>query len=216
MNTLIEKANSSAAQEMSRFYERLSECNDVKGLADRFGYLATRSVRIKHMGIEEAKEYIIKRKKRVIEKDIQADINLINEVLSAPDLVRCDISVEWKRNSTWGANPTAEADIRAADYYNSYSSGSIGGCGYDKLSTAVAKAVNQSPSVLKLLFTKVVENPGKSYEELFGYGVSGMFPKLSEGVGVSCYNGVFEKLGWIFETVASGKTYDCFKIWQMK
>ena len=56
------------------------------------------------------------------------------------------IEVTWKRSATWGANPTAEV---WADEYLGLSR-SVGGCGYDKESTAIAEPFNRSKALAKI------------------------------------------------------------------
>ena len=49
--------------------------------------------------------------------------------------------------------------------------------------------------------------------EVFGYGSGyGILPSFEGGVGVSCYDRIFNKIGYKFETIASGKNFDVFKI----
>ena len=47
-----------------------------------------------------------------------------------------------------------------------------------------------------------------------GQGISEMYTvrKISGGVGVSCYNSVFNLCGFKFEKTNSGKTFDCYLI----
>lgn len=58
------------------------------------------------------------------------------------------IEVTWKKSATWGANPTAEV---WADEYLGLSR-SVGGCGYDKESTAIAEPFNRSKALAKIAF----------------------------------------------------------------
>lgn len=58
------------------------------------------------------------------------------------------IDVHWKKNSTWGANPMAE--VWADEYLGK--SRSVGGCGYDKESAAIAEPFNRSKAMAKIAF----------------------------------------------------------------
>lgn len=128
------------------------------------------------------------------------------------------ISVEWKRSAMWGSNPNAECwasfinkDGNRDSVY--IQSGSIGGCGYDKLSTAVAKCLSQVDAVLKPLYELKNENIDAKNNDLIGYGAGyGILPYIEGGVGVSCYDRIFKKIGFDFKQVASGKTFDVFTI----
>ena len=118
----------------------------------------------------------------------------------------------------WGSNPSADCvysyrdangDLRS----NRVLSGSIGGCGYDKQSEAVARCLNQINEILKLLYTIKNDNIGENNRDLFGYGSGyGITPSIEGGVGVSCYPYIFEKLGYEFKTIASGNTFDVYTI----
>ena len=129
------------------------------------------------------------------------------------------ITVEWKNNKTWGANPNATAEVRtttpdtSGTSYNSYNSGSIGGCGYDKNSTAVARALNQSPALLRALYAIRENDLNKKLHDILGYG-SGYFilPRFEGGVGVSCYPAIFEKIGMQWQHVSGGKMFDVYKV----
>ena len=60
-----------------------------------------------------------------------------------------DISVEWRRSATWGMCPTATVDaLLAEDGVTVRRDGGVGhasGCGYDKRSAAVDKAMRELP-----------------------------------------------------------------------
>lgn len=136
---------------------------------------------------------------------VQAELNAI---AGATPCGRIVISVEWKKSYIWGMNPSA------SDNYGR-ESGSIGGCGYDKLSTAVAEVLNQNEYFLKLIHDRIEAEPETDARELLGYGLtSGRFGlyKFAGGVGVSCYETIFKRLGWNFEHVSSTKTSDFFII----
>lgn len=147
----------------------------------------------------------------------------ISEVLSLESkvlkILSVRVDVNWCKSSTWGANPTAEAWItfindsgsRETEYLKSRS---ISGCGYDKESTAVAEALNQS-EVLKANLYAYANRPmnkGKELREIFGYGSGyGELPCFEGGVGTSCYNSIFAKLKLDFRNTASGKMFDQFR-----
>ena len=120
----------------------------------------------------------------------------------------------------WGANPNAECWYSYKDAEGNHrsgyvTSGSIGGCGYDKGSTAVAMCLNQINEVLKPLY--VIKNNVVPMEQqnrdIFGYGSGyGILPSIEGGVGVSCYPKIFKSIGYKFTTQASGKTFDVYTI----
>lgn len=166
--------------------------------------------------VKELKDYLLKRldshtEKRIYDskKELQFDENL-------PEITELTITVEWKKSATWGANPTAEAYVNGV---GNVSSGSIGGCGYDKCSTAVARVINQVPQFLKLMYE--LKDKPKNYKrkshEVFGYGSGyGVLPAFEGGVGVSVYDRIFKSIGYKFETISSGKMFDVYKITKIK
>ena len=98
--------------------------------------------------VSELKAYLIDRLEKQTIKKIESLQNEISFNDSLEDIESLTITVEWKKSSMWGSNPTAKAYI---DGIGHVSSGSISGCGYDKCSTAVAKVLNQVPQFKKLM-----------------------------------------------------------------
>lgn len=165
---------------------------------------------------KELKEYLIKRLELHTEKKLSEIAKELQFSIEFPELEELTINVEWKKSSMWGSNPTAEAYVNGFGFV---SSGSISGCGYDKGSTAVAKVLNQVPQFKKLMFE--LKNKPKNYKrkshEVFGYGSGyGVLPQFEGGVGVSCYNEIFNAIGYKFETISSGKSFDVYKVSKIK
>lgn len=139
-------------------------------------------------------------------KELAEDLQEIENFFNAGKVTSINVTIEWKSNRTWGANPTATVEVYG-DNYERYSSGSIGGWGYDKESTAFAQAVNQSNAVRKLLL---------SGRKKLG-GINGhRNGQLSGGVGTSCYYDIFAALGYKMEKTASGKMFDAYHITRKK
>lgn len=159
----------------------------------------------------------IKRAYKEIEKDMADYFEHLREAEQAGILKSATISIEWKRSAMWGNNPTAELQTTfEKDGYTHYSrvnGSSVGGCGYDKESTAAAQVLNQSPEVMKLLYDAAERQPDKKHRDALGYGSGyGILPYFEGGVGVSCFRSIFEKLGYKWECTASGKTFDVYTI----
>lgn len=201
----------------SGFVSEISEITEISTLLNSWRYTdlmpAGKSKKIV-WDIAELKAYLISRKKKATDKAITKELAHLQTVANAAELLEVSISVEWKKSKMWGANPTAQADISAAgDRCQRYFSGSVSGCGYDKGSTAVADAINQSNEFLKLLYDLKEKNATETNHNLFGYGAGhGVLPRLEGGVGVSCYPTIFVKLGYKFSTTASGKMFDVYRI----
>jgi hypothetical protein len=171
---------------------------------------------------EKAVDIAIKRAFKELEKSELTQLSKLHLAEIAPDLTYCNISVEWVRNSYWGNNPHATVTTN-----NFTSHGKASGCGYDKLSAAIASALNQDPAVLKMLYTaaeKAIEEgkaPQKNntgcytYRDTLGYGSGySILPYFEGGVGVSCFQSIFEKCGYNFKVGASSRCFDSYSIYK--
>lgn len=169
---------------------------------------------------EKAVELATARALKKLDKNTAVKLAKLDRVANAPDLTHINISVDWVRSRTWGYNPTAE--INAAGEWHT---GKASDCGYDKESAAIAKALNQSDSVLKVLYTLKEEGlragesdrsktscTGRDNSNICGYG-SGydVIPYFEGGVGVSCFWSILNKCGF---TVTShhGKHRDYYTV----
>lgn len=124
-----------------------------------------------------------------------------------------EISVEWFRSATWGSNPEAKVIVRYDNEYSeAFSSERIGGCGYDKESTAIGQALNQCTALMKELYLLKDSNVNASNSDCIGYGAGyGILPYFEGGVGFSCHRNILEKLGFTYEYGSSGKTFDTYR-----
>jgi len=114
-----------------------------------------------------------------------------------------NVSVEWKKSSVWGYNPTASvcADKRRTE-------GKASGCGYDKGSAAIAEACNLNPEIMRILYEHAEKGGSFPYSVHTFAGL----PSFDGGCGVSCFGPVFAACGYSWRNVASGKLYDAFTI----
>lgn len=202
MQDFISSVNSESS--METFTNRYGMYGDLIP-ASRKGYLWT---------LEAIREYLIARKLKANEKDLQKKLAHLQAVEQAPDMVSVNISVEWKRSRMWGNNPRAAARVCYTDHScNTFESGSIGGCGYDKESTAIAEALNQSNSFLKALYQIKEHGATEKNHDIFGYGSGyGILPRLEGGVGVSCYPKIFKTIGFEWSNAGSGKAFDVYTV----
>ena len=104
------------------------------------------------------------------------------------------LSTEWTKNRTWGANPHTELWA-----FGEYTTGAASGCGYDKLSTAIAQALNKNKYVMSLLYK--AKNKLQKLPYGSGYGV---LPYFEGGVGYSSIRNVLQAIG--FKEVAYNET----------
>lgn len=224
MKNLIKAIEVEQKKRLEDFIFSINEVNEIKGL-QRWQYndLLPKGKDVSKFTFDSLKAYLISRREKAIYKAIEREVKKINTVANAGDLLEVKISIEWKRSAMWGSNPVAECwyaynDKDGNRNSNYAKSGSIGGCGYDKQSTAVADCLNQINEVLKPLYLakdkiqNPIQNDSKN-QDLFGYGSGyGILPSIEGGVGVSCYPAIFDKVGYKFSAVASGKTFDVYSI----
>jgi hypothetical protein len=164
--------------------------------------------------VQECRSYLVDRLEKHTFKKLQKTFQLLEFNENLPQIEKLVITVEWKKSSMWGMNPNAETYVNGV---GRISSGSIGGCGYDKQSTAVANVLNQIPQFKKLLFAVKDKKVKLKNHEMFGYGSGyGILPSFESGVGVSCYDKIFNKIGYKFETISSGKAIDVYQITKIK
>jgi hypothetical protein len=116
------------------------------------------------------------------------------------------INIEWSKQF----HPTCEAWVSFQDGTGEVFKARAGGWGYCKESTVIAEIFNNC------LAYKLYELEDELIEcgEAKPYGISlgNNYPYFAGGVGTSCYYGITEFLGGKFEKVASGKSFDVFKV----
>ncbi len=155
-------------------------------------------------------EYAQKRIETYFSKELQKKLAEYESVLNAPKIEQISIAVEWAKSRTWGANPTATTRIYLENGQSEEYTYKCSGCGYDKESTVIAGALNQSKSIIKLLL-QLPEN------NLYGYYKNeGHLPHLSGGVGTSCYPSIFSLAGYKMKHLSSGKMFDSWIIEPLK
>lgn len=160
--------------------------------------------------IKELKTLLANHLELKTQKRILKEIKRLNFADDLQPIEELTITVEWRKNRTWGANPTAEAYVYGL---GNLTSGSIGGCGYDRCSTAVANVLNQIPQFLQLMYELKNKKSRFNNRAIFGYGSGyGILPSFEGGVGVGCYDRIFNSIGYEFKTISSGKTFDVYRI----
>ena len=169
---------------------------------------------------EKAIEYAIKRSARKYDKKVIKGLDQLLKVAKAPELTNANISVEYRKSSTWGHCPAVEV---CSD--NGITSGYASGCGYDKESAAVAQAFNKNYSFLKVLYTlkeEGLKNGVSDYSstactnvdnrDIIGYGSGySVLPYFEGGVGVNCFWNILEKAGYTI-TSYYGKNNNFYSI----
>ena len=216
MKKIIAAVKRDRKKQLKNFIAELNEVQSVEELRDnwRIKRYITPTYMKKDVSLTFLKAYVKNRAKNQYLSTLEEEVTKIEAINEAQPILSININVEWKTNRTWGANPKAEVRVNYKDNSCEYfHSGSISGCGYDKESTAIAEALNQSHSVLKMLYNAKNKNIDKSNGDIFSYGIGGHeTPRFSGGVGTNCYYRVFEKLGFKMEKVSSGKSFDVWTV----
>lgn len=198
-----------------RFTEFKNEVNAMQSteLNWRLRDVLPKGKDVSQLPLPKLQEYLINRRYKQDEKSLNDKLKQLKTISEGGELISATISVEWKRSRMWGSNPTAEARVETTKGWFVFNSGSIGGCGYDKLSTAVASCLTQCNALLNSMYHIKNERPTEDNRTIFGYGSgSGLLPSIEGGVGVSCYPKIFNTLGFEFKTTASGKSFDVYTI----
>lgn len=186
-----------------------------------FNSLIPKSKDISKLTLKELKAYLILREEKIVYKSIESKVNDIKEIMSAGELHEITINIEWTKSATWGANPRGEGWVRFKLPEGMHSErkecAGVTGCGFDKLSTAVANVLNQFAPLLKKLYAykdkELKKGNTKNLREMFGYGSGyGILPRLEGGVGVECYPVILDKIGFKFTRISNGKSFDVFQI----
>lgn len=241
--TLKKHVENTAAQELeeTRFFiqhgytKTWPECERQEGDTGIQRYCTSRrweQYQVGEISRDKIVELTIKRAEREKAKRTAAKLEKIDRAAAAPELQEVEIEVTWKRNATWGNNPTAEVTVRSARDWERHT-GTASGCGYDKETAAVGAALNASFSVLKMLYaTKnaalermtadeiaacaagyVTESNAKFIAYGAGYGA---LPYFEGGVGMSSFENVFNACGLRLTTRHSGKNYDLYVFSRME
>lgn len=152
--------------------------------------------------IKEQKEILIKKYLKQAEKEQEKQIKRLEQIEQATQPKEIEISINWKRSQMWGYNPTAQ--LWAGEYIEG---SSVGGCGYDKKSTAAAQVFNQCNGILNAVYNKLNKQnlkyikhalKGGDTRGVFGYGLH--FCKIcgafSGGVGIQSHINILEGLNY--------------------
>lgn len=169
---------------------------------------------------ETANAYAIKRSEKEFAKSLEKKLARLETIAAAPVVRGVSISVEWVRNRTWGANPTATVSVETDHGYFT-AEGHASGCGYDKETAAVGEALNQINAVLKMLcdckekaIAEGMTATGASNESnrnFIAYGAGyGAIPYFEGGVGMSSFESVFNACGLVCKTRNHGKNHDYY------
>ena len=157
---------------------------------------------------KEAKKKTIEKTKKEALKLLNKDLNKILAVEEAKSVYSVDIYIDWKRSQTWGWCPRAYIQVYSLDNNKNHDyeqlEGYASGCGYDKLSSSIASALNGSNAALKLLYEaeekrlrNIKKGNNQTRRDFIGYGSGySAMPYFEGGVGFESQYTIFKKLGY--------------------
>ncbi|MCJ7768017.1 hypothetical protein MUP79_06470 [Candidatus Bathyarchaeota archaeon] len=166
------------------------------------------------------REQFTKYLKKKYQARLDDDLQKVEAMKNAPDFsTPLTVTVEWTKSRMWGSNPRAFTNF-------GFESESVGGCGYDKLSTALAYALNSHLPLMKELVKRkesMMNTPeGKELmtksesdfnRKILGYGSGyGIIPHFEGGVGVESHKSIIENVGLVYEHPVSTPNTDVFII----
>ncbi len=176
---------------------------------------------------------------RKIKNAVARRMEVLEKLVALPPVNRIKIKIRWTKSRAWVHNPTWEAWAWGEtakggspitpnrDWHRYAKGGSIGGCGYDKQSTATAEALNAllKPYLFRLnpkLFTRVRNDNGTTKSGM-PYGIDDGIhgtqkkmwtlwdPSFSGGVGVNCHEAIVCHLGGKIITHEGDDTWDFYE-----
>ena len=191
-------------------FKKEINASDEKSLKELYIYRQLTNKQ-KEKTIKEIKELLINKRIKEDNKRIEKFFYQCDIIAQTTPAESIKIEVNWAKNRTWGANPTAEIWSGGE-----YTTGHASGCGYDKLSTAIREALNKNNHILNLLYNayekELRKNKNISLRDSIGYGSGYKTPSFDYGVGYSCFKSIFDKLGAKTNTWHDGKTWDSMQI----
>ena len=215
MDNLKELITKEYANDLERSLDKLKDFTK-KDIKEHWVYYdcltQTRKNQFNELELDKIKEIIFKKLAKDNSKQLNKRLDMITTAENPFSLKECTITIEWKRSATWGSNP--HAILRGYDNEGNFftSEATASGCGYCKESTVIAECLNQIPAIMKLLYEVKDKFITSDNESIFSYGVSGLLPSFSGGVGTSCFVRNFEHLGYTMKHIVSGKSFDVFTI----
>ena len=146
--------------------------------------------------ITELKKLLKKYKIKALEKQKQAKMKALEEyntIKQLKDIKEAIFEIEWTGRNIYGYQCKCIAKIKYKNGdYKYYESEKTSGCGYDKKSTALSYALNDTAKILLIKHgNKILKDANKHYNY---YACENMY--FSYGVGLSSYITMFKNMGY--------------------
>ena len=105
MKNLIKAVTNEEKQRLENFIFEINKVEDLEGLKVwKYTYLIPKGKNLSNFNLNSLRAYLIGRKEKAIYKEIEREVKHISTVANAGNLVSVKITVEWKRNRTWGSS----------------------------------------------------------------------------------------------------------------
>ena len=148
-------------------------------------------------------------KEKAIINNLKKEDKKIDEYMHQKEVERVRIEIEWKKSTTWGANPHATAYVKYKNGNFEAITAKCSGCGYDKESTVIAQIYNK---IFKYRLYKIQKNTTKKKKAPYGIYWSEFTPYFEGGIGVNCYHFITKYIGGNFKEIAHTKHDDIYEI----
>ena len=136
------------------------------------------------------------------------------------------VSVDWRRNHTWGSNPSAEVWVDTKSDVAHAESGSIGGCGYDKESAAVSRALSRVGGDARAALDRLVFEGGPKAWKEYVFDKTPVPHFSFGGKGMSTFTCLFPRIGsrkewrkdyafpkYVIEADTRGRSHNSYHVW---
>lgn len=136
------------------------------------------------------------------------------------------MSVDFRRSGTWGLNPSAEVWVSTKSDIERAESGSIGGCGYDKESTAVSRALSKLKGAARAALDRLVFEGGPKAWKEYVFDKTPIPHFSFGGKGMNTFTHLFPRIGsrkewrkdhafpkYVIEADTRGSLHNSYHVW---
>jgi len=141
----------------------------------------------------------------------------VEEVKAQARLESLTITIQWKKNRTWGSNPHATGEAITTEGRRLVGTAMASGCGYCKRSTVIADLFNQF--LRHKLYDSEVEARlwvKKPYGISLPKDGQKWLPCFEGGIGEGCYIQISEAIGGVWECVAYAGDVEVYQYKEIK
>lgn len=198
------------------------KCKDPKG--DYFRYPAGTEYAGNYCEPEHAKR--LRNYLKTLPKEEQSWFDRIERASKAEVVESIHVSVDWKKNRMWGSNPSADIWVSTESDISHAESGSIGGCGYDKESTAVSRALSNIGGAARAALDRLVFEGGPKAWKKYVFDKTPVPHFSFGGKGMDTFTCLFPRIGsrkewrkdhafpkYVIEADTRGSSHNSYHVW---